>query len=205
MEATGTAWFRHPLAYMLVALQTARAELLFSLNQAYETVVLIPTPLPIKQRSLLYLRLIAAFKLLKALFVIATAIGILRFYDSAIMGVLLRLAHDLPYTFEQNMIRNAISFLSGLSPRTMRAIAAGTFAYSGLFILEAWGLWFGRHWAEILTVVATCSLIPIELYEIARHVSALKIGVLILNMVILLYLVLLLRYERRAARAAHTE
>lgn len=161
------------------------------------------TSLPIKQRSLLVLRLIAAFKLLKALFVIATAIGILSFYDSAIMGALLRLAHDLPYAFEQDMIRNAISFLSGISPHTMRGIAMAAFAYSGLFVLEAWGLWNGRHWAEILTVVATCSLIPVELYEIAIHVSLVKIGVLLLNVIILIYLILLLRTERRLRSAIY--
>jgi len=54
-------------------------------------------------------------------------------------------------------------------------------------------LWNGKRWAEYLTVVATASLIPFELWEIARHFTWLKVGALGVNVAIVCYLIYLLR------------
>jgi uncharacterized membrane protein (DUF2068 family) len=147
------------------------------------------------------LRLIAAFKFLKALFVVATGFGLLSFYDPAVTRVLFRLAHDLPYAFEQHLVRDAIAFLSGMSPRRIQIIAAATFSYAVLFLVEGVGLWLGLHWAEILTVIATSSLIPVEIHEINVHVTVAKILVLVANVAIVCYLIWRLRREAAARRA----
>ncbi len=41
------------------------------------------------------------------------------------------------------------------------------------------------------------ALIPIELYELARQISALKIGVLIVNIFVVIYLIRRLRVKHR--------
>jgi uncharacterized membrane protein (DUF2068 family) len=46
-------------------------------------------------------------------------------------------------------------------------------------------------------VIATASLIPLEAWEIARHFTWLKVGALVLNVAIVVYLIVLLRRERR--------
>ena len=159
-----------------------------------------PSPPPL--RSLTVLRLIAAFKFLKAAFVIVTAFGLLKFYDPAFATWLYRLAGGLPYAFEQRLLREAIAFLSGMSPKRIQIIATATFAYAGLFMVEGVGLWLGLHWAEVLTVVATSSLIPLEIYELARHPSVNKVLVIVANVVIVAYLIWRLRREAAARRAA---
>lgn len=156
------------------------------------------TPLP----TFGVLRCIAVFKFVKAAFVIATGFGLLRFYDPAVSGFLFRLAHELPYAFEQKMVREAIAFLSGMSPRRIQIIAAATFCYAGLFLVEGIGLWIGFHWAEILTVVATSSLIPFEIYEIHRHPTLTRVLVLVANLVIVGYLIWRMRREAAQRRAA---
>jgi uncharacterized membrane protein (DUF2068 family) len=158
----------------------------------------LPPPPP---RSFAILRLIAVFKFVKAAFVIATGFGLLRFYDPAVTGVLFRLAHDLPYAFEQHLMREAIALLSGMSPRRIQIIAAATFSYAALFLVEGFGLWLGLHWAEILTVVATSSLIPVEIYEIHAHFTAGKVLVLVANVAIVGYLIWRIRRESAARRA----
>ena len=50
------------------------------------------------------------------------------------------------------------------------------------------GLWLRKHWAEWFTVVATGSLIPLEAYEVIEHASWLKLGILVGNVVIVVYL-----------------
>ena len=148
------------------------------------------------------LRFIAVFKFVKAVFVIATGFGLLRFYDPTVTAVLFHLAHNLPYAFEQRMVREAIAFLSGMSPREIRIIATATFCYAALFLVEGTGLWMGLHWAEILTVVATSSLIPVEVYEIHLHSTVAKVLVLIANIGIVWYLIWRLRRDAAQRRSA---
>ena len=63
------------------------------------------------------------------------------------------------------------------------------FAYAALFLTEGIGLWRDRRWAEYLTIVATGSLVPLEVFELARKVTAVRIGALVVNLLIVVYLV----------------
>ena len=153
-------------------------------------------------RSLLVLRVIAAFKAVKATFVIVTGLGLLRFYDAGVQVALYRLLRSLPYAFEQRLLREGLAFLSGMSPKRIQIIAIATFAYAGLFIVEGIGLWLGLHWAEVLTVVATSSLTPLEIYELVRHPSVNKVLVIAINVLIVAYLVWRLRREAAYRRGA---
>ena len=51
------------------------------------------------------------------------------------------------------------------------------------------GFWREVTWAAYLTVISTSQLLPFELYEVFQQMSALRIGVLLLNLVIVVYLV----------------
>ena len=153
-------------------------------------------------RSLAVLRAIAVFKFVKACAVLITGFGLLRFYDPAFQQTLYRLIGGLPYAFEQRALREGLAFLSGMSPRRIQIIATVTFGYAGLFLVEGVGLWLGLHWAEVLTVVATSSLIPLELYELARRPTFSKVLVIVLNAAILAYLVWRLRREAALRRSA---
>jgi uncharacterized membrane protein (DUF2068 family) len=158
-------------------------------------------PSPPLPRSLGFLRMIAVFKFVKALFVIATGFGLLRFYDPRVTAWLFRLSHELPYGFEQRLVRDAMAFLSGMSPRRIQLMAAATFIYAALFLVEGVGLWLGLVWAEVLTIVATSSLIPVEIFEIHRHPTIVRVLVLVANVAIAGYLVWRLRREMAAHRA----
>ena len=68
--------------------------------------------------------------------------------------------------------------------------------YAALFLTEGIGLWFEKRWAEWLTVIITSSLVPIEIYEIAHHTTAVKITVLLINIAIVAYLVYRIRDRR---------
>ena len=55
--------------------------------------------------------------------------------------------------------------------------------------MEGVGLWLGRRWAEYLTVIATGSLIPFEIYEMVRKLSPPRLIALILNVAVVIYLI----------------
>jgi uncharacterized membrane protein (DUF2068 family) len=82
--------------------------------------------------------------------------------------------------------------------RKLKALSVGTFFYSGLFLTEGTGLALRKRWAEYLTIVSTASLLPIEIYELVKQVSALKIIVLLANIAIVVYLVIEVRRTRNS-------
>ncbi len=87
-------------------------------------------------------------------------------------------------------------------------IGVGLIAYSLILTAEIVGLWRARRWAEYLTFVETCVLLPYEIYELAHSVTVLKVAGLIANLAILLYLAIVhrlfgLRGGTRAGRARY--
>jgi uncharacterized membrane protein (DUF2068 family) len=87
-------------------------------------------------------------------------------------------------------------FLS-LDDRKLRELSVGTFFYSALLLTEGTGLLLGRRWAEFFTIIATSSFIPLEVYELTKRVSWARLVVLLLNIVVVAYLVIELRRNRK--------
>lgn len=73
--------------------------------------------------------------------------------------------------------------------------------YAGMLLVEGVGLWLEFTWAAYLTVVSTSLLLPFELYEVFEQVSMLRVGVLLLNLVIVLYLISQLKRHTLRSRA----
>jgi uncharacterized membrane protein (DUF2068 family) len=76
----------------------------------------------------------------------------------------------------------------------------GTFVYAALLLTEGTGLLLRKRWAEYFTIITTAGLIPLEVYEISRHLTAAKVVVLLINVAIVLYLVARVRRSGRSSR-----
>ena len=87
----------------------------------------------------------------------------------------------------------AVAKAANLSPDLIKKLGLGSFIYAGLFLTEGVGLWLLKRWAEWLTVIITSSLLPIEIYEIHRHVTPAKITALAINLAIVAYLIYRIR------------
>ena len=108
-----------------------------------------------------------------------------------------RWIEQLPIHHAHHFLTRFLDKLLELGPRKFIAIGIAACVYASLFLVEAWGLWRGKRWAEYLTVIATTSLIPFELWEIVRDLTLPKVAALIVNVLIVLYLIYLLRNEKR--------
>lgn len=146
------------------------------------------------------LRAIAAFKLLKALALFVVAVASFDLVRSAQLDAFAQWVDDLPIRHGHRLLTRLLDTMLQLGPRKFIAIGIAACAYATLFVVEGWGLWRGRRWAEYLTVIATTSLIPFELYEIAHHLTAPRIGALVVNIAILWYLIRLLKQEKPIRR-----
>jgi uncharacterized membrane protein (DUF2068 family) len=75
-----------------------------------------------------------------------------------------------------------------LTPNKIKGIGIGSLIYAGLFLTEGIGLWLLKRWAEWLTVIITSSLVPVEVYKIYHHPTAVRIALLIINIAVVAYL-----------------
>jgi uncharacterized membrane protein (DUF2068 family) len=142
------------------------------------------------------IRLIAAFKLLKAIVLIAVGVGALKLLHQDAASALDRWAAMLGFDPGNQYVDRALQKLANLPPNKIKGLGVGSFVYAGLFLIEGIGLWMVRRWAERFTVIVTSSLVPVEIYEIHRHFSPVKILVLIINLAVVGYLAYRIRNSR---------
>lgn len=81
-----------------------------------------------------------------------------------------------------------IQRLFSVQSGTLVKIGVVVAAYALLEGVEAVGLWLQRRWAEYLTFIATTALLPVEVYELTKRISPLKITALVVNLAIVAYL-----------------
>jgi uncharacterized membrane protein (DUF2068 family) len=141
------------------------------------------------------LRLIAVFKFVKGALLIAAGIGILKMAHMNPAAELNHWVANMGFDPGQRVVSHAIQKVTNIPPQRIRELGIATFPYAALFVTEGIGLWLLKRWAEWFTVIATGSLIPIEVYEIVSHPSLLKGLVLIVNIGIVAYLIYRIRSE----------
>jgi uncharacterized membrane protein (DUF2068 family) len=141
------------------------------------------------------LRLIALFKFFKATVLIVTGIGILRLMHNDAATTLDHWFARLGLAPGNRFVDYAISKAANIPPNRIKDLGLGSFVYAALFLTEGIGLWMLKHWAEWFTVVITASLVPLEVWEIHRHPTAVKVLVLIINIAVVAYLLYRIRTE----------
>jgi uncharacterized membrane protein (DUF2068 family) len=135
------------------------------------------------------LRLIALFKLLKGIALLAAGIGALRFLHRDIAQTVEHWVNILRVDPNNHFVNAFLARVLRINPHQLKALSAGTFIYAALLLTEGTGLLLRQRWAEYFTILTTGGLIPLEVYELAKHITWIKIVVLIVNVAIVVYLV----------------
>jgi uncharacterized membrane protein (DUF2068 family) len=108
----------------------------------------------------------------------------------------------LPLTESSGLRWKLVSTLVDFGPSRFVAVGLVTLGYAVLFGIEGIGLLMGKYWAEWFTVIATASLVPIELYETLHRFGWLKLAALLGNVAIVVYLVRVALQTRVARKAS---
>jgi uncharacterized membrane protein (DUF2068 family) len=145
------------------------------------------------------LRLIAAFKLLKGFALLAVGIGALRLLHKDVAEMLEHWINMFRVDPHNHFINRLLEKLSILDDRRLKEVSVGTFIYSAIFFTEGIGLALGKRWAEYFTIITTASFLPLEIYELVKHVSAGKMFALLINLAVVAYLVNEVRTSRKKA------
>ena len=146
------------------------------------------------------LRLIAVFKFLKAASLIAVSVGVFRTMHQDIGMHMEHLVRAMRLDPGNRYVVMLLARASNLTPEQVRKLGLAGLLYAALFLVEGTGLWMQKRWGEWATVVITGTLVPVELYEIFRHPSAVKVLLLIVNVVVVGYLVYRIRTEDAGSR-----
>jgi uncharacterized membrane protein (DUF2068 family) len=154
---------------------------------------------PSRDRPLTLL-IIALFKLTKGVLLLIVGIGALKLLHRDVADTVAHWVDLLRVDPENRHIHRLLEHLINVTPAQLRAASAGTFIYSGLLLTEGVGLLLRKRWAEYFTIITTAGLIPIEIYELARHVTAVKILVFVINVAIVAYLIARVNGSRREGR-----
>jgi uncharacterized membrane protein (DUF2068 family) len=139
------------------------------------------------------IRLIAIFKFFEAALLIALGVGLFRLLHKDIGDVLEHWSKALRLDPGSHYLNLALEKATHVSPVQVKKLGLGSFLYGGLFLAEGTGLWLRKRWGEWLTVIVTSSLVPVEIYEIYRHFSYVKVDVLVINVAIVMYLIYRMR------------
>ncbi|OLB41127.1 MAG: hypothetical protein AUH11_00495 [Acidobacteria bacterium 13_2_20CM_57_17] len=132
----------------------------------------------------------AAFKLLKGLALLALGIGALKLLHKDIEAIVVHWINVFQVDPHSHYLQLLLEKLSILDDRRLKELSVGTFIYSAIFLTEGAGLAFRKSWAEYLTIITTASLLPLEVYELAKHASIGKVLALVINLAVVIYLVL---------------
>lgn len=141
----------------------------------------------------LVLVLIGIFKLLKALLLVAVGVGAIHLLHKDVAGTVTHWITVLRVDPENRYLHGFLTKIFRVTPKQLKELSVGTFFYAGLFATEGVGLLLRKRWAEYFTIVTTGGLIPIEIFELARHFTPAKLVVLAINALIVWYLVMRVR------------
>jgi len=89
----------------------------------------------------------------------------------------------------QSWLSRQLHKVLGLHESAIKVLIFTAVAYCVVEGVEAVGLWRERRWAEYLTALATAGFLPFEIHELTKRVTIFRVGALVVNVAILIYLV----------------
>ena len=146
-----------------------------------------------------FLILIAAYKVGQALLFVAVGVGALRLLHKDVDDVLGQIALALRFNPESRFINFLLDKAALVNDPLLRRIGAVAFSYAGLSLAEGIGLYLEKAWGELLTLIITGSFLPWELFEVTRRLTLVRVGLLIINFCVFLYLLKLVADRRHGA------
>jgi uncharacterized membrane protein (DUF2068 family) len=146
-------------------------------------------------------RAVSLFEAAKGTIVIAAGLGLLSLLHRDAQHTAETVVRHLHLNPARHYPRVFIEAAGRMTNSRLWLLAAGAFAYSTLRLVEAYGLWHLRPWAEWLAIASGGLYLPVEIYELLRHATVVKAAILVGNAVIVAYLIHV-RLAHRARRSA---
>jgi uncharacterized membrane protein (DUF2068 family) len=140
---------------------------------------------------------IGAFKLLEAVFFFLVGLGVIHFLHRDLGDFAVRMAERLGMDMGGRVMTWVFGHIDDVTAHRLKQIGVVTFFYAAVRVTEGVGLVLEKVWAEYLTIGVTVSFLPWEMYEIVRRADMFRVGLLVINAMVLVYLVWSLKVRHR--------
>jgi uncharacterized membrane protein (DUF2068 family) len=154
---------------------------------------------PAKKRSHSHgdgtLLVIAVFKFVKGALLLTLAFGALSLLHKDVASEVEHWLDQLRIDPDNEFIGTLLSKLQLVHTKELKEMSALGAGYAALFLVEGTGLLFRKRWAEWLTIVATSSLMPLEVYELIKEFTVVRLLVVLVNAAVVLFLIYRVRQK----------
>ena len=157
-------------------------------------------PLPIAEPSPRHrrlLRAVAGIEFLKGVFVVFMGICALLLLHKDIWLYAESLLALFHINTDRRFAQLFLDLADNVTDARLWAAARIAFAYAGLRFTEAYGLWKYRTWAEWVALVSGTLLMPLEVRELFRGLTLVRVSLLLGNIAIVLYMLYVILASRR--------
>jgi uncharacterized membrane protein (DUF2068 family) len=144
------------------------------------------------------IRLVAYFEAFKGILVLVAATGLLALVDKDLQDLAARLVEHSHLNPASKYPRIFIDAAARLQDSRMALLALGAASYSLVRLVEAYGLYRERAWAEVLAAASGALYMPVELYEWFIHPTWLRATIFVLNGAVVAVMVYAFLERRRA-------
>ncbi|MDQ1705974.1 MAG: hypothetical protein QOF18_2340 [Frankiaceae bacterium] len=114
------------------------------------------------------------------------------------------LAQQFNYNLDKSPTISHLRSLLHSRHATLHLVEAFLIGYALLQLAEGVGLWSLKRWGEYVAAVGTSVFLPLEIYELTKNVTSLKVAAFVINLGLVAYLVVRKRlFGVRGGRAAY--
>jgi uncharacterized membrane protein (DUF2068 family) len=148
------------------------------------------------------IRLVAYFEAAKALLVLAAGTGLLSLVNKdvyAFAAMLIEHAHLDPASKYPQIFLDAAAKVGN---SRLLMLAAGALLYSLFHLVEAYGLYYERTWAELLAAISAAIYVPFEIAGLIHKPTLHAAVLLVVNLAVVALLVRALLRRRSAKSTA---
>jgi len=159
------------------------------------------------ERDKLGLRSVALFEAIKGVLVLAVGFGVWHLRHRDIDDIVDRIVNFFHLNPEGHLSNIFSKAAEHLTEKSLVLVALGALVYSLLRFAEAYGLWRARAWAEWFALISGTIYVPFEIHALFHHPNPIKWGILVVNILIVVYMAHL-RMEAsnaRKRRAGHLQ
>jgi uncharacterized membrane protein (DUF2068 family) len=143
------------------------------------------------------LRGIALIEAAKGAVVLLAGFGLLALVHQDVQTLAEMLVHRLHLDAARRYPRIFIDAASHVTDARLWLLAGLAMLYACARLVEAYGLWKGRRWAEWFALVTASVYVPLEILAIIHRVTWIKVLALIVNSIVVGYMAYVLYREAR--------
>ena len=135
---------------------------------------------------------VALFEATKGVIVLLTVFGLLSLLHKDLRALAIALVGRLHLNPNHHYASGFIDAASQTTDARLWFAASIGFVYVALRFVEAFGLWFSQKWAEWFALISGGIYLPLEVYELFRRVTWMRVTALVANLIVVVAIGLVL-------------